>query len=55
MAITSGMRSVAVPGGTLAVEAVSGSSEPIVRFHGISRTSRLFDWLQEAAHICGVS
>jgi pimeloyl-ACP methyl ester carboxylesterase len=37
---------VPVPGGALAVEEHTGSTEPVLAVHGISSTRRLWDWLR---------
>ena len=41
-----GLHSVAVPGGSLAVEVLPGSNEPVLAVHGISSHRRLWDWLR---------
>lgn len=40
---------VPVPGGTLTVEVLPGSTEPVLAVHGISSTRRLWDWLRAEA------
>lgn len=37
---------IAVPGGRLAVEVVTGATEPVLAVHGISSQRRLWDWLR---------
>lgn len=41
--------SVAVPGGDLAYEILSGESEPVLAIHGISSHRRLWSWLHAGA------
>jgi pimeloyl-ACP methyl ester carboxylesterase len=43
------VRSVPVSGGELAVELLSGTTEPVLALHGISSTRRLWSWLRAAA------
>jgi hypothetical protein len=49
MTTTSEVRSVAVPGGDLAYEVLSGSTEPVLAIHGISSHRRLWSWLHVEA------
>jgi pimeloyl-ACP methyl ester carboxylesterase len=39
---------VAVPGGALAVEVLTGDTEPVLAIHGISSQRKLWNWLRDA-------
>ena len=41
--------SVAVPGGDLVYEVLTGTSEPVLAIHGISSHRRLWSWLHAEA------
>ena len=43
-----GVVSVAVPGGSLAVELVTAATEPVLVIHGISSQRKLWNWLRAA-------
>ena len=49
MTLTPGVTRVPVDGGALAVEVVSGTTEPVLAVHGISSSRRLWDWLRAEA------
>ena len=49
MTTTSEVGSVTVPGGDLAYEVFSGSTEPVLAIHGISSHRRLWSWLHAEA------
>ena len=49
MTTTSEVGSVTVPGGDLAYEVLSGSTEPVLAIHGISSHRRLWSWLHAEA------
>lgn len=42
-----GLHAVPVTGGSLAVEVLPGTTEPVLAVHGISSHRRLWDWLRE--------
>lgn len=44
--VTPGLHAVPVPGGTLAVEILPGTTEPVLAVHGISSHRRLWNWLR---------
>jgi pimeloyl-ACP methyl ester carboxylesterase len=43
------LRSVAVPGGALAVEVLQGDTAPVLAIHGVSSNRRLWNWLHAEA------
>jgi pimeloyl-ACP methyl ester carboxylesterase len=45
----SDVRSVAVPGGDLAVEVLAGDTDPVLAIHGVSSNRRLWNWLRAEA------
>ncbi len=47
--VVSTVRTVAVPGGELAVELFPGDTEPVLALHGISSSRRLWVWLRAQA------
>jgi pimeloyl-ACP methyl ester carboxylesterase len=49
MTTTSEAAAVAVPGGDLAYEVLTGTSEPVLAIHGISSHRRLWSWLHAEA------
>ncbi len=44
-----GVRTVEVPGGSLAVELAGSGAEPVLAVHGISSQRKLWNWLREVA------
>jgi pimeloyl-ACP methyl ester carboxylesterase len=45
--VETGLHAVPVAGGSLAVEVLAGSTEPVLAVHGISSHRRLWDWLRD--------